>query len=1435
MEVCDVGDDQSTMGHSGNVWDTILTMTQKRSKSKRKSLTPPSQDTPHVWQDYVKHAALCNLLDGAIDHKDIELRTAYIQRIMKLEPDIQRCLMTLIESRKTKSLKTPRKSAKKKPKHTPSDRSPFTPLMNSARKARNSPALRISSVEPAPRRRFDEAFGPETPFSPDSRLPSPKRIPVQSNGKLFSPGLGDSDEYEKQFQLLKEKNADLMRELAKKEAREDDLIKEMEHAAANHKKDMMKLEAAVQRKEDERVDQHDVQITELKEELSTLQAQYEDAAKAKEELAGLKDEIELMQHTKNQLADTSERLQTYKEKLQQLTDVKEALTREETAHSKSVEECLRLENELKSLYPLKRQLEEYKNRCVESEVRLVDCQDELSKLRDQRFRSSETVTGIETTMLSQMEEISELRNRVQQDTTRGGEASGVGDGLSELNPELKEEMFRLRNENIRLREFQAKREDDAVTKLEQDLEDSTLLGDRYKSQYLSTKNALESTQRNLEASRERESKLRNDVAEAMEKNKATQEMVKEASQELFEANEQLTASRDKESKLEGEMTTWIEEAKSLQEKANELSNELQERNHELESAKGRELQLYKDVDAWKAEHSSVKESAKELAEKLRSCEKSLQISQGHEIDLREQVDQLTIKAASFENEAQNLLADLDECTTQLQASIASEKILKSQLEEKTKALGTAEMDLGSIRAQLSEKSDELESTTNSLAACIDREESLCVELEELKTRIEDSETVSKQRMELVQSTRDKLKTAKSEITELEEKSTDLSEKLAAWKKKTESLDAKADHLQISLSETIQKLNASNQKLDEKDSDLTSLENCVDNQKAQLRELRSRSEESESLTESLQDELVQMRQLLNETQTNLQGTKSNESFLEDSVLQAKQIIFSLEESLEVQSSERDELEVELESKNKEVMQLSKEIENLNSNLTSDLQQETEKCNKYKQDLFNCQEELNATQSSLGAAQHREKMLKLEVSKLADKEAELERDLEKANKAVENAVDDSEKSLRATREVLSAKGNKEIKEIQANMNRLLEDERRAKRESNESYQQKMKQMRQEFDTQLSELKDSAHQSTEVFKKQGDEQLETVKKEYEARIEELRKHSEEESSKLVAKGKGMLKDVRNRAKEEYDSLHAQMVSIEEMLENETSEKERIVSQAKAKILDQKKKLKFASSRMNSLSAENDELEEKLKTLERERFKLAEENDRYVRQIGGRGGPDSKLQGQLDLLQKEFKSAMEETKELRRKLKEKEGYATSVSVNDQPSSNTRSYSRYSRNAVSKSTLVQLRTEYEETIEALNDEKRELVMKNSAAITDVQKAETRVWETEQENAALKQQLTSMQLRIERLHTSESSDLEPQRDALSMALRSDSRLSGQLPTLHEEEHGENPDDEVDANSSIDHSVNVSMESSPQNEGAPSFVDMYGTTPGKDAPPECTQS
>ena len=184
----------------------------------------------------------------------------------------------------------------------------------------------------------------------------------------------------------------------------------------------------------------------------------------------------------------------------------------------------------------------------------------------------------------------------------------------------------------------------------------------------------------------------------------------------------------------------------------------------------------------------------------------------------------------------------------------------------------------------------------------------------------------------------------------------------------------------------------------------------------------------------------------------------------------------------------------------------------------------------------------------------------------------------------------------------------------MNCLLEDERRAKRQSDENYQRQIQQLRENFDKQIEALQETAKESLLESTRLHEERIQRLRDDYEKELAQLKKSSEEQNAQLVTKGKGMLKEARAKAAEEVESLRSRLQEIEQDLDKEKEEKERIIVQAKTKVATYKKKLEFASSRINSLSSDTDELESRVKSLEREKFKLVEENERYRRQLGGR-----------------------------------------------------------------------------------------------------------------------------------------------------------------------------------------------------------------------------
>ena len=112
-------------------------------------------------------------------------------------------------------------------------------------------------------------------------------------------------------------------------------------------------------------------------------------------------------------------------------DAKEALTRAEEAHGAAVARGLELENELKVLQPLRRQLEDYKTRAVDAEVKLAESQEELQNLQ----RLSSELTGMNKELkqgvMIHQSETEGLRKRLMEDADSSGGAKGpaVGEGL----------------------------------------------------------------------------------------------------------------------------------------------------------------------------------------------------------------------------------------------------------------------------------------------------------------------------------------------------------------------------------------------------------------------------------------------------------------------------------------------------------------------------------------------------------------------------------------------------------------------------------------------------------------------------------------------------------------------------------------------------------------------------------------------------------------------------------------------------------------------------------------------------------------------------------------------------------------------------------------------------------------------------------------------
>jgi hypothetical protein len=261
---------------------------------------------------------------------------------------------------------------------------------------------------------------------------------------------------------------------------------------------------------------------------------------------------------------------------------------------------------------------------------------------------------------------------------------------------------------------------------------------------------------------------------------------------------------------------------------------------------------------------------------------------------------------------------------------------------------------------------------------------------------------------------------------------------------------------------------------------------------------------------------------------------------------------------------------------------------------------------------------------------------------------------------------------------------------------------------------------------------------------EQMESLQRDHEQEKVNLRNEAEEKMDKIVRKGKTMLKEAREKAAAKISTLEEALRDVTATLEQVQKEREEIEERYRAKVVSFKQKLKMVAGQASDYNQKWEDAQETITMIDREKAKLEEENEQYRKQLGGRYGEGGMTQNQMDKLQREFSALMEENRELKKKLKAQSSALPSITESSTEYDSSSVCTSYSRMGGSEQTLSQFRQEYEEMIEALNTEKRELVMKQSAAMADARKAERYAWERNEEVKRLKAENTSLQLALQR-------------------------------------------------------------------------------------------
>ena len=149
----------------------------------------------------------------------------------------------------------------------------------------------------------------------------------------------------------------------------------------------------------------------------------------------------------------------------------------------------------------------------------------------------------------------------------------------------------------------------------------------------------------------------------------------------------------------------------------------------------------------------------------------------------------------------------------------------------------------------------------------------------------------------------------------------------------------------------------------------------------------------------------------------------------------------------------------------------------------------------------------------------------------------------------------------------------------------------------------------------------------------------------------------------------------------------------------------------------------------------------MKREKSNIENELDRQRRRRVGVDTGQGYLQ--YEHLQREIQTILNENRQLKKQLNDNSRYEESGQVSLRPSEKHNAWADVIP-ASSSSSLAELRSGYEEAIASLTDEKRELIMKNAAAMAEAKKAQQKAWELEESLIHLNDELTSVKLKLER-------------------------------------------------------------------------------------------
>ena len=240
----------------------------------------------------------------------------------------------------------------------------------------------------------------------------------------------------------------------------------------------------------------------LLKEAEEVKVKYEQMVERNENLERLmlelQDEVDVASSLTAKLDVAEGQVERLRAKLEELVDIKQQLTKESASHSATHDKLLVAERDVNELRKYKVQVEQYRAHLAETSIeteelktRLQGSQGETIALREEIA----TLRGDQPELRRQIQSLEE-EIRVTAEQLRGkGSIFGIGEGMSELNPALMQELNRLKSENRDLFEKLDQSEVDKLESLRKEIADTTCMNESLTKKWIATKDALVEAER----------------------------------------------------------------------------------------------------------------------------------------------------------------------------------------------------------------------------------------------------------------------------------------------------------------------------------------------------------------------------------------------------------------------------------------------------------------------------------------------------------------------------------------------------------------------------------------------------------------------------------------------------------------------------------------------------------------------------------------------------------------------------------------------------------------------------------------------------------------------------------------------------------------------------------------------------------------------------